>query len=102
LAAVITTARALEEASDGVGVVAYGPKGFRSASLYPATYEILPVPNAIDLGHVLHRICQELTSEANTDISPPPEQAAAAGIATPAQQVQLPDDSNEIATTDEV
>jgi hypothetical protein len=98
LKAVITTAHALEEATDGVGVVAYGPKGFRSASLYPAAYELLPVPNAIDLGHVLYRICQELRIEAVTDQSPPPEQAAAAGVTTPAQQVELPGNGNNGVT----
>ena len=58
--AVITSAQAMTQVVDGVGVVAYRPKRYEESFLFPPRYEAVKVPNALDIGVVLHRICLDL------------------------------------------
>jgi hypothetical protein len=53
---VVTTARAINQVVDGIGIFAYRPRGFLPTSLVPADYEPAEVPNdlALDVHDLRH------------------------------------------------
>lgn len=87
LAAVLTMANAMTQVVDGVGVVAYRPVGYSPGSLDPPLYELVKIPNQLDLGVVLHRICQDLRAAAQS-LAASAEEPAMQSISTPAEQIR--------------
>lgn len=80
--AVITTATAITEVMDRVGVFAYRPIGFDPSNLAPPQYEECPgTPQSLKLPVVLYEISQKLIAAA----SAPPTPAEVTAIPTPAE-----------------